>query len=71
MEVLTSEEETRILTETSNIDVDKLEHYIDLFEKWFDGQKHLPKTYGKYKTSLLLKSCVSLTNQVEAVLKSS
>ncbi|KAK9746761.1 hypothetical protein QE152_g5936 [Popillia japonica] len=46
MEVLTSEEETRILTETSNIDVDKLEHYIDLFEKWFDGQKHLPKTYG-------------------------
>ncbi|GJQ79804.1 hypothetical protein Trydic_g23271 [Trypoxylus dichotomus] len=47
IEVLSKEEEVKILQEVRNIDPEKLEHYMKLFVEWIATQRNLPQDFGE------------------------
>ncbi|GJQ83789.1 hypothetical protein Trydic_g19485, partial [Trypoxylus dichotomus] len=45
-EMLLEKDESQVL-KTLNIDVDKLNHYMDLFLQWISTQRYLPQNFSE------------------------
>ncbi|KAK9746758.1 CRAL/TRIO domain [Popillia japonica] len=46
-EILSPADEAKLLKEAFNIEIDKLEHYMELLSQWLSSQKHLPQNCSK------------------------